>query len=171
MHAHYLAILVGDSAAGKTSLLRTYTNLPFIEAFQETIGIDYYNKSLYFNGNERVYRFWDTSSEPGFMSFWKKYLIKSYAYVIVLDLTNRQTYDRVPTWIDYAKNSKSNWGIIIIVGNKCDLYDKRLVSYEECIELAAEFGGVYIECSATDYQSVEVLFETILNDYYKKVFM
>lgn len=172
MESKELLTLIGDSGTGKSSLLRVFTNSPFTEEFYETIGIDFVYKDFYFEDNKHKYRLWDTSSKPGFIKFWKKCLVISYALIIVFDLTNRYSYDRLTFWAEYAQECISNWEIIIFVGNKSDLKEERTVAYEEGIETAMKFGGVYIECSAKTKQGVEELFYIIFHDkYFKNIYM
>ena len=56
------------------------------------------------------------------------------------------------------KHNKKNFyafTLSILVGNKCDLVDKRQVTYEEAVEEAAHMGTTFLETSAKNKLNVE----------------
>lgn len=50
----------------------------------------------------------------------------------------------------------------MLVGNKCDLNDKRVISAEEGTEFAMQNGLAFIETSALSAINVDLAFETII---------
>jgi GTPase SAR1 family protein len=56
--------------------------------------------------------------------------------LIVYDITNRESYDEAPIWIEEIHRYAREEVIIALVGNKCDLEDKRQVSFDEACKLA-----------------------------------
>jgi GTPase SAR1 family protein len=49
----------------------------------------------------------------------------------------------------------------ILIGNKCDLNESRVISYQQASDLAVSLGIEYIEASAKDNQNILNVFEMI----------
>jgi Ras-related protein Rab-6A len=67
----------------------------------------------------------------------------------------------VTKWIDDAKAIRGNSLMIILVGNKIDMAEKRQVNTEEGQALAKELGVMFIETSAKAGVNVKQLFQNI----------
>ena len=57
--------------------------------------------------------------------------------IIVYDVTDRETFDNVRTWINEIEKYSQAGVCKILVGNKCDMEDRRQVTFEEGQEFAA----------------------------------
>lgn len=62
---------------------------------------------------------------------------------------------------DIEKHCSDKNVIILLIGNKCDIYEKRLVSYEEALEFASQMGVLFLETSAKSGTNVEAAFQLI----------
>jgi len=81
------------------------------------------------------------------------------AAILVFDVTNIDSYNRISTWLkDIVAHSKGDI-IICLVGNKCDLPPAFDLSV--CEEKAKELNGVFIKTSAILGTNINELFETI----------
>lgn len=83
---------------------------------------------------------WDTAGQERFRSLMPSYIRDSSAAVITYDITNRKSFENTTKWIDDVRRERANNAILILVGNKTDLVDKRQVSYEEGEEHAKKVG-------------------------------
>jgi Ras-related protein Rab-1A len=81
--------------------------------------------------------------------------------VLVLDLTNRSSFEGVEKWMEDVNTYGPKDCVIIIVGNKSDLDDDRQVSYTEAYNLAKKYDTVYIEVSAKTGYNVLNVFEEL----------
>ena len=79
------------------------------------------------------------------------------AALLVFDVTNRQSFENLNSWVDEARLSGNPAMDIIVVGNKTDL--PRVVSYEEAKEFATSMTMQYVEASARTGINVEKAFE------------
>ena len=62
---------------------------------------------------------------------------KAQGAIIVFDVTNKKTFSSVPYWIDTLRERASNDGVqIVLVGNKIDRSQYRMVSVGEAEQLA-----------------------------------
>lgn len=85
----------------------------------------------------------------------------AHGIIIVYDVTERDTFDYVSQWMQEIEKFANDNVCKILVGNKIDLVDKRVVSKEEGEELAKHYGIHYIETSAKNNIAVEDSFITM----------
>ena len=64
---------------------------------------------------------WDTAGQERFRSLIPSYLRDCQAAFIVFDITNEETYNAVPKWLDFVKDHRGEDALIFVVGNKLDL--------------------------------------------------
>ena len=81
--------------------------------------------------------------------------------VVVYDITNRATFLNADKWISDVRNERGDDVVIMLVGNKTDLSDKRQVSVEDGEEKAKRDGLLFIECSAKAGFNVKSLFRKL----------
>ena len=74
---------------------------------------------------------WDTAGQERFRSLIPSYINDSQVAVVVYDITSKQSFENVTSWIEQARNIRGEDVTIIIVGNKIDLAEKRQVGTEE----------------------------------------
>jgi GTPase SAR1 family protein len=82
--------------------------------------------------------------------------------LVCFDLTNRESYEAVGPWADELSQKATSEIQTIIVGNKADMTDQRVITHEEATELAFEKGAVFfLECSAKTGEGVMDLFTKV----------
>ena len=89
--------------------------------------------------------------------------------IIVYDVTDRDTFDNVRTWITEIEKYSTAGVCKILVGNKCDMEDRRQVTYEEGKEFAGQFGMPFLETSAKATQNVDMAFDTMTREIKEKM--
>ena len=124
-------IIIGDSSVGKSSIMVKYIHGGFDEEFKTTIGVEFGSKNIIIK--EKIYRvqIWDTAGEETFRSITRSYYKNSVCAFVVYDVTNKNTFSNVKNWVDDCKKQTPKNVLMILVGNKIDLEDKREVSFEE----------------------------------------
>ena len=159
---HYLFkyIIIGDSAVGKSNLLLQYAHNKFNDDYQATIGVEFGAKNI--TVNNKIYRIqiWDTAGQENFRSITRAYYKNSVCAMVVYDITNKDTFNNVQTWIEDCKNQSPKTIFMVLVGNKNDLEDKRQVKYEDGMELANKNGMMFYETSAKSGFNVEEIFNS-----------
>ena len=88
---------------------------------------------------------------------------KTDGIVLVYDITNRESFENINSWIIEIKKSENNKKILLI-GNNCELEDKRQVSYEEGEELAKSNNILFIETSPKNNENVTEAFELLAEE-------
>eukprot|EP00359_Climacostomum_virens_P005874 CAMPEP_0204903728 /NCGR_PEP_ID=MMETSP1397-20131031/4448_1 /ASSEMBLY_ACC=CAM_ASM_000891 /TAXON_ID=49980 /ORGANISM="Climacostomum Climacostomum virens, Strain Stock W-24" /LENGTH=166 /DNA_ID=CAMNT_0052072425 /DNA_START=326 /DNA_END=823 /DNA_ORIENTATION=- len=155
-------ITLGDPNVGKTSLILRYTDSEFVENRFFTVGIDFKVERLTCRGRRVKAYLWDTAGQERFRILNAAYYRRAEAAVIVFDMSDRETFERVRHWHRDLKAKANMSPCVFLVGNKCDLGDERQVSFEEAKGLADELGVFYIETSARNSTNVNELFVGIL---------
>jgi len=132
-------IVIGDHEVGKTSIIRMFVEGNFLEAYRATIGLNVLSHDFIAFGNNISIMLWDIGAQKYFKRYRKTYYNGAQAVFIVFDLTNRESFENVNYWHNELKEFLDNKDLpIIIVGNKTDLTDGRVVGYEEGLQLAKD---------------------------------
>ncbi|KAG5717673.1 Ras-related protein RABH1B, partial [Termitomyces sp. T112] len=118
-------VLLGDQSVGKTSLITRFMYDTFDNTYQATIGIDFLSKTMYLEDRTVRLQLWDTAGQERFRSLIPSYIRDSSVAIVVFDITNRQSFLSTTKWIDDVRSERGNDVIIVLVGNKADLSDKR----------------------------------------------
>ncbi|XP_038631614.1 ras-related protein Rab-6A-like isoform X4 [Scyliorhinus canicula] len=133
----------------------------FDNTYQATIGIDFLSKTMYLEDRTIRLQLWDTAGQERFRSLIPSYIRDSAAAVVVFDITNLNSFQQTSKWIDDVRTERGSDVIIMLVGNKTDLADKRQVSMEEGERKARELNVMYIETSAKAGYNVKQLFRRV----------
>ncbi|KAI9491615.1 ras-related protein rab-6A-like protein [Zychaea mexicana] len=154
-------VFLGEQSVGKTSLITRFMYDTFDNTYQATIGIDFLSKTMYLDDRTIRLQLWDTAGQERFRSLIPSYIRDSSVCVVVYDITNRNSFAHTTKWIDDVRAERGTDVIIVLVGNKTDLNDKRRVSVEEGEKKAREYNIMFIETSAKVGYNVKSLFRKI----------
>ncbi|ELP95054.1 GTP-binding protein YPTC5, putative [Entamoeba invadens IP1] len=91
-------ILIGDSGVGKSSLMNQFIEKTFTAQYKATIGADFLTKEVSINGTAVTLQIWDTAGHEKFMSFGAAFYRGSDCCLLVLDVTNEQSFKSLDTW-------------------------------------------------------------------------
>ncbi|XP_041864163.1 ras-related protein Rab-6A isoform X1 [Melanotaenia boesemani] len=154
-------VFLGEQSVGKTSLITRFMYDSFDNTYQATIGIDFLSKTMYLEDRTIRLQLWDTAGQERFRSLIPSYIRDSAAAVVVYDITNVNSFQQTTKWIDDVRTERGSDVIIMLVGNKTDLADKRQVSIEEGERKARELNVMFIETSAKAGYNVKQLFRRV----------
>ncbi|KAK7467431.1 GTPase Ryh1 [Stygiomarasmius scandens] len=154
-------VLLGDQSVGKTSLITRFMYDTFDNTYQATIGIDFLSKTMYLEDRTVRLQLWDTAGQERFRSLIPSYIRDSSVAIVVFDITNRQSFLSTTKWIDDVRSERGHDVIIVLVGNKADLSDKRQVTLEEATNMATGLNIMFMETSAKAGHNVKSLFKKI----------
>ncbi|SGY73284.1 BQ5605_C005g03279 [Microbotryum silenes-dioicae] len=177
-------VFLGEQSVGKTSLITRFMYDTFDNTYQATIGqsestrhykgttlahrcshfpagIDFLSKTMYLEDRTVRLQLWDTAGQERFRSLIPSYIRDSSVAVVVYDITNRTSFTNTNNWVDDVRTERGNDVIIVLVGNKTDLNDKRQVTTEEAETKSKELNVMFIETSAKAGHNVKPLFRKI----------
>ena len=162
-------IIIGDSAVGKSNLLLQYSQGQFNPEYQLTIAVEFGTKNLEIR--KKIYRIqiWDTAGQENFKSITRAYFQSSACAIVVYDISNRVTFNNASNWVEDCKSQCSKKTVMVLVGNKLDLADKRQVNTNEGQDLADKYGMLFFEASAKDGTNVDKIFKESADNIAKNI--
>ena len=189
----FKVVLTGNSNVGKTSLISKYSKDVFPMDPQATVGAQYEEKTLKTCGKTIKLQLWDTAGQEKFRSLVKSYYRAAKAILLMYDVTNRKSFDDLPSWLSDMIDQASEGAIVFLVGNKIDLikgseilpaddnngsievtgekkeeeFKERKVSRQEALEFARQNHLFFIETSAKTGNNVLTIFETLGSEMVK----
>ena len=142
-------LIVGDSNVGKTSLLLQYTDNYYPDQHTATIGFEYKIKTFQYKDYKIKLQIWDTAGQERFHSITNNFFHNADGILFVYDITSRQSFNGVKVWIKEAEEI-GNFYKRLLIGNKCDLSEKRNISIEELEKYCEEKNMDFFETSAKE---------------------
>jgi Ras-related protein Rab-8A len=162
-------LIIGDSGVGKSCLLLRFTDDTFTPSFITTIGIDFKIRNIELDGKRIKLQIWDTAGQERFRTITTAYYRGAMGIMLAYDVTDMRTFDNIRNWMKSIEQHASESVDRILVGNKCDLSEKRVVSTEMGKALADEYSIKFFECSAKNSINVEEAFISLARDIKKRL--
>ncbi|MBD3342605.1 MAG: GTP-binding protein [Candidatus Lokiarchaeota archaeon] len=170
----------------KTSLLARYVDDIFRSEYHQTIGANFLIKEIDLNKiidkcemhdvdliedlkskGFKLY-FWDIGGQTDKLFVTEYYFIRALGAMVIFNVADKESFKDLDFWISKMKELSGEIPFIL-VGNKIDLENKRLVSAEEIKKKAEQYNVDYFETSAKLNESVDKAFEDlsikILNNF------
>ena len=161
-------LTIGESGVGKTCVLRRFVENKFLKNHLATIGIDFKTKTLNINNQEIKLKIWDTAGQERFRNITTQYYKGADGIVLVYDVTDESSYDKIRDWMDQIKNNTEGEDIgLVLLGNKCDI-EPRSVTEAQGNKLAQELNINYFETSALTGQGIKEAFEQLTREIMKR---
>eukprot|EP01126_Amoeba_proteus_P065295 TRINITY_DN9260_c0_g2_i1.p1 TRINITY_DN9260_c0_g2~~TRINITY_DN9260_c0_g2_i1.p1 ORF type:complete len:252 (+),score=47.23 TRINITY_DN9260_c0_g2_i1:100-756(+) len=157
----YKLVFLGEQSVGKTSIITRFMYDTFDSTYQPTIGIDFLSYPMYLEDKTIRLQVWDTAGQERFRSLAPSYIRDSSVAVICYDISNRESFENTTKWIEDVRNERGTNVVVVLAGNKVDLEELRVVSYEEGEGKARDHQIMFMECSAKEGRNVQELFRTI----------
>lgn len=156
-------LLIGDSGVGKSSLLLRFTSNTF-DNLPPTVGVDFRLKKMTVEGKRVKLAIWDTAGQERFRTLTSAYYRGAQGVILVYDVTRRETFTNLSdVWLkELDLYSTYQDCIKMVVGNKVDKENERVVSKQEGINFARQHKCIYLECSAKARINVEHCFEELV---------
>ena len=162
-------IVIGNAFVGKSNIIYRFTQGKFEEKYKMTINLEFSFKNLKIN--DKIYRvqLWDTAGQEEFQSISRGYYKSGVCALVVYDITNRDSFNNIGTWVEECKNNGPTTISLVLVGNKTDLEDKRQITYEEGEEFANRNNMQFFETSALNGNNIDKLFNDSVENIIKKM--
>ncbi|MBD3253905.1 MAG: GTP-binding protein [Candidatus Lokiarchaeota archaeon] len=159
--------VLGDAAVGKTSLINQYIEQSFQEDYKPTLGANIIRKDVSvdeINANVRLIM-WDLAGQEKYNVIRSMYFQGCVGALLVYDVTRHSTFDAINSkWLKDFKKYVKKEGTYILIGNKIDLSDQRVVDTEEGKNFANKIDASdFIETSAKTGDNVEVAFQNLVH--------
>lgn len=155
-------VVLGDSTpgVGKTSLISRFTEGTFSPSYFFTIGVDFKIKDIRIDDSNAKMIIWDTTSHDRYRAGALSLYAGVQGAVVGWDVTNRKSFESMHNWMSLWKDNANSQFVqnVVMLGNKCDDEERRVVTFVEGEALAAEYGCAFFETSAKEDINVEEVF-------------
>ncbi|KAB0365914.1 hypothetical protein FD754_010070 [Muntiacus muntjak] len=109
------------------------------------------------------------AGQESFRSITRSYYRGAAGALLVYDITRRDTFNHLTTWLEDARQHSNSNMVIMLIGNKSDLESRREVKKEEGEAFAREHGLIFMETSAKTASNVEEAFINTAKEIYEKI--
>ncbi|KAF9163083.1 GTP-binding protein [Actinomortierella ambigua] len=162
-------LLIGDSGVGKSCLLLRFSDDSFTPSFITTIGIDFKIRTIELDGKRIKLQIWDTAGQERFRTITTAYYRGAMGILMIYDVTDERSFSNIRNWFSNIEQHASEGVNKILIGNKCDMAERKLISKEQGQALADEFGIKFLETSAKSNINVEEAFFSLARDIKKRM--
>ena len=161
-------VLIGDTSVGKTNILTKYLSDEFDPESKATVGVEFGTKNFKIENNIVKVQIWDTAGQERYRSITNAYYKGAKGSLLIYDITNKKSFENLEKWIYDIKTNGDDNISIILVGNKSDLENKRVISIEEGKNKAKLYKFAFMETSALNGNNIAKAFNELIMDVYKK---
>ncbi len=168
---NFKIILVGDSSVGKSSMVHRLIYDKFQLFVTPTIGASFFSKKIKIDDNTVCrLNIWDTAGQERYHSISKVFYKNAFGCIVVFDVCNRQSFERVKFWLDDIKQNNSFEEFsTVIVANKTDVNkEKWQVNVDEIQTIADEYQCNFIYTSSVTGHGIQELFINLAKQIYSK---
>eukprot|EP01138_Halocafeteria_seosinensis_P003529 gb/GECG01003607.1/.p1 GENE.gb/GECG01003607.1/~~gb/GECG01003607.1/.p1 ORF type:complete len:242 (+),score=22.57 gb/GECG01003607.1/:1-726(+) len=149
------------AAVGKSNLLNRLVDDKFTHIYAGTIGIDFRTYITRVNGTRVKLQIWDTAGQERFRALNSQYYRGADAALLVFDVTNRKSFDRVENWVKDIESHNNKTVAMLVAGNKCDLSEQRVIADSEGRNLARTINTKFMTTSAIQKVNVQEAFDEL----------
>ena len=157
----FKVLLIGNSDVGKSSLILRYVDQIWNDVFVPTIGVDFKVKSLEVDKKLVKMQIWDTAGQERFRNVISSYFKGAHGILLIYDITAKDSFKELENWLGEVERNANSQVLKILIGNKCDLEDRREISKDEGEAFAMRNGMQFMETSAKLNTNVNEAFEAL----------
>ncbi len=159
----FKCVMIGDGAVGKTALTTRFTQGGFEADYKRTIGSDFAIKKLELDDLDSnvTLQIWDLAGQPRFEVVRQGFYRGARGGLLVYDVTRRRTFINADNWKSECFKNLGYSIPLVVVANKVDLTDSRVVPTDEGEKYAKDNKFVYVESSALTGENVEEAYSTL----------
>ncbi|KAG2215980.1 hypothetical protein INT46_007040 [Mucor plumbeus] len=165
----YKLVVLGSGGVGKSALTVQFVQSIFVEKYDPTIE-DSYRKQVEVDGQQCMLEILDTAGTEQFTAMRDLYMKNGQGFVLVFSITSQVTLTDLHEIREQILRVKGTENVpMVLVGNKCDLENERMVSREKGMALSQQWGGKpFYETSARFKINVDEVFYDVVRQINKQ---
>ena len=105
-----------------------------------TIGVEFVAQTVKVEDKLIRAQIWDTAGQERYRAITNTYYRQAIGVLLVYDISRRSSFESIVKWLNEVRDHADEKVEIILVGNKCDLENRRQVSTQEGQKFADEQG-------------------------------
>ncbi|KAI1301228.1 Ras-like protein 2 [Halotydeus destructor] len=158
----YKLVVVGSGAVGKSSITIQFIQSYFVPDYDPTIE-DSYTKQCVIDEQVARLDILDTAGQEEFSAMREQYMRSGDGFVLAFSVTDRSSFEEIPKFHRQILRVKDRDEFpMIMIGNKCDLDQQRVISLQEARQLAQQLKVPYLEASAKSRHNIDVTFHELV---------
>jgi len=150
--------IFGEGRVGKTCLIKRYVDDNFSEFEETSSNADAFEKTLTIDKTVVNLNIYDLPGQETYHQLAKNYMKGLNGVILVYDIITKGTYEKIDFWYEQMKEALDDVNKIpfLLIGNKCDLEENRVVTKEEGLKFVENKKNmIFYECSAKSGLNVE----------------
>lgn len=164
----FKVIAIGNNSVGKTSVLNSFvTKRPTTFMEIPTIGIDLHATDVIVRDKKIRLHFWDTAGQEHFRSIIQSFYRGCAGAILVFDVTSWKSFNHLSYWVKEIRRDNPIIPLIML-GNKIDLEDNRVVAKGTAQQFAVENKMAYYEVTARDFSTIGPPMLDLIKNIYDK---
>jgi len=162
MLREYKLVVLGSGGVGKSAITVQFVQGIFVEKYDPTIE-DSYRKQVEIDGTQCMLEILDTAGTEQFTAMRDLYMKNGQGFVLVYSIIAQSTFNDLPDLREQILRVKDKDQVpMVLVGNKCDLQDQRVITTDQGRDLANKFGCAFLEASAKARINVDAIFHDLI---------
>ena len=158
---------LGNTEVGKSCFILRFTDNIFQEIYLATVGIDFKIKTETINNKQYKLFLYDTTGQEKYKSIALNIIKNAQGIILMYDITDRKSFESIPEWIKSIKDAKGSNFPMILLGNKLDKEDVRVIKEKEGKELADEYNIKFFETSNKTGTNIQEAGMALVNEILK----
>jgi len=158
---------LGNTEVGKSCFILRFTDNIFQEIYLATVGIDFKIKTETINNKQYKLFLYDTTGQEKYKSIALNIIKNAQGIILMYDITDRKSFESIPDWIKSIKDAKGSNFPMILLGNKLDKEDVRVIKEKEGKELADEYKIKFFETSNKTGTNIQEAGMALVNEILK----
>ncbi|XP_052779089.1 ras-related protein Rap-1 isoform X1 [Mya arenaria] len=164
----YKLVVLGSGGVGKSALTVQFVQGIFVEKYDPTIE-DSYRKQVEVDGQQCMLEILDTAGTEQFTAMRDLYMKNGQGFLLVYSITAQSTFNDLQDLREQILRVKDTDEVpMILVGNKCDLEDERVVGKDQGQSLSVQWASAFLETSAKAKINVNEIFNDLVRMINKK---
>lgn len=162
---YFSIVMVGDEDVGKTSILNRYCNNKFTTSKKKkTKSLDIYKKSLEYKSNEFMLKLWDSKYTESSFKLNKQIYERADCIIFVCSIIDKASFTNINNWYQIlSDNIDLSNKQMMILANKVDLEDDRVIGNDEIRQKAEELDIPFYEVSALSNTGLDEAFNAMIS--------
>jgi len=162
--APFKLLLIGDSSVGKSSILLRFCDNTYQEGTVNLTNLDFKTKNITVDNKPVQLQVWDTAGQERFRTITSSFYRGAHGIIVVYDITDQGTFNNVKLWMQEIQRYASSTVCKMLVGNKYDLDDRRVIGTSTAKEYADGLAIPFLETSAKTGHEIENAFQKLTDE-------
>lgn len=154
-------VTLGEGRVGKTSLSLKFVNNVFHNDEISTVNATCLSKLVQIEKGAVQLNIWDTAGQERYRALAPNYYRGAQGALIAYDITDRNSFDKVVSWIKELKVQANKDIVIVVAGNKCDMERDRQINKSDALEFCRKLNIRHFDTSAKSGAGVEEIFSEL----------